>query len=50
MPRHHKQIHFVLGHISLFFHVQCPSISSYLSYLVTHFINKTLKMRNFDFK
>ena len=50
MPRQYKQIHFVLGQISLFFHVQCPSISSYLSYLVTHFYQQHLKMQNFDFK
>ena len=30
MPRQYKQIHFVFGQMSLFFHVQCPSISSYI--------------------
>ena len=39
MSRQYKQIHFVLGKISLFFVSIYSSISTYLSNLVTHFIN-----------
>ena len=48
MPRQYKQIHFGLEKISLFFRVHPYSISTYLSYLVTNFINNTSKIRNFD--